>query len=167
MNVNNSSGFHGVSAFGNGRWRAQARHNGTLHYLGTFADAADAARAVNCFWVGLGEQPRNPNVGCVSPNPPAPKPRKPTVHRNARKMNSRNQSGYRGVSWWVSASGKGSWRAQALFAGTVTYLGMFDNPEAAGVAVNNAWKARYPDRPTPNPTLPTTYVPPEPDNWSI
>jgi hypothetical protein len=40
----NVSGFIGVTRVPSGKWRATLRVDGHLRYLGTFADAADAAR---------------------------------------------------------------------------------------------------------------------------
>lgn len=80
--------------------------------------------------------------------------------RPGRELDIRNQSGFRGVSWHVSASGRGRWRAQAAVRGKVTHLGLYDTPEEAAVAVNDEFAEHAPWRPTPNPSLPTTYVRP-------
>lgn len=64
-------------------------------------------------------------------------------HKKTRKAQSNSKSGYKGVSYKKQGNRKESWTAQINFGGKQIHLGIFETPESAAKAYDEAAKRFY------------------------
>jgi hypothetical protein len=126
---NNKSGFKGVSFDKQtGRWRASIKAHGIVTRLGRFdtpekAGAAYAAAASQLYGeFARVEKPVSDEIAIRLANDA----------ESARKAQSNNLSGFRGVSEWGKNGRR--WQARINVAGKRFKIGVYDSPEEAAAA---------------------------------
>jgi hypothetical protein len=127
-----TSKYRGVSwDKSNSKWKAQINHTRKIHYLGTFDDEEEAARAYD-------RAVRAHRGDKATLNFPA---------EGEQGVSVGVSSKYRGVCWSKSSS---KWVASIRHSGKLHWLGSFDDEEEAARAYDRAARAHHGEKAMPN-----------------